>query len=67
MQKDIIIEQEKRKNDELTKHNDKLKGQYDELFKQKQHKEDALTKEMANLVFCLLIQTMAINVLQSQI
>ena len=43
-QKDIIIEEQQRQNDELTKQNEKLKLQYNDLLKQKQSKEDTLSK-----------------------
>ena len=39
-QKDIIIEEQQRQNDELTKQNEKLKLQYNDLLKQKQSKDD---------------------------
>ena len=49
-QREIVIEEEKRKNDELTKSNSKLKQQLEDLQKLKASKEDAAAKEIGNLV-----------------
>lgn len=49
-QREIVIEEEKRKNDELTKANTKLRQQLEDLHKLKASKEDAAAKEIANLV-----------------
>lgn len=56
-QKDIVIEEEKRKYEEVSKQNNKLKNQYDELFKQKNTAQEASGREIANLVTAPLSRT----------
>jgi cell division protein FtsB len=49
-QREIVIEEEQRKNDELAKANAKLRLQLEDLQKMKASKEEAAAKEIANLV-----------------
>jgi hypothetical protein len=49
-QRDIIIDEEKRRFDEQGRQLQKLRTQYEELQKQKQHREETLLKDVNNLV-----------------
>lgn len=61
-----MIEEEKRKLDELTKQNDKIRLQYEELQKQKLLKEEAAAKETTNLVPFILVRKQLLSTLSQK-